>query len=201
VSSISIINPGAGYPSAPTPVIVPSPFDPNLIAGNSITQAAVAFSLTSAGAITGVLVTNNGSPLPNGSLSSMTLSVGGAGATATLSPNVMQSIVSGTLSSAGTGYGTGGVGFVTYGGGPVSGGITNNPEALHLAWTPRPANVAVTAASVSLAAPATIYDGGLFLSAPSVVALGPTTGGLSTAAGIAVVMGSYPDRVNLQAAP
>src|ERR1700761_398243 len=29
VSSISIVNPGAGYPTAPTAVIVPSPFDPN----------------------------------------------------------------------------------------------------------------------------------------------------------------------------
>ena len=51
IASISITNPGAGYPSAPTVVVVPSPFDPNLATG--ITQATVAFSLASAGAITG----------------------------------------------------------------------------------------------------------------------------------------------------
>jgi hypothetical protein len=201
VSSISITNPGAGYPSAPTPVIVPSPFDPNLSVG--ITNASVAFSLASSGLLMGALVTNNGSPLNNGSLGSITLSVGGAGTSASLTANVLQSVVSGTLSSAGTGYGTGGVGFVTYGGVPVAGGITNNLEANNLAWLPRPANIAVTAASVSLAAPATVYDGGLFLSAPTFAALNPATGGTppTTVAGLAAVMGSHYDIAIIQQAP
>jgi len=77
LTSVSLINVGAGYPTAPTAVIVPSPFDPHLSTG--ITQASVAFSLTSAGVIMGALVTNSGSPLTNGSLASVTLSVGGAG--------------------------------------------------------------------------------------------------------------------------
>ena len=33
LTSVSITNPGAGYPTAPTAVVVPSPFDPNLSTG------------------------------------------------------------------------------------------------------------------------------------------------------------------------
>jgi hypothetical protein len=196
LTSVSLINPGAGYPSAPTPVIIPSPFDPNLTTG--ITQASVAFSLTSAGVIMGAFVTNNGGPLVNGSLGSVTLSIGGAGASGSLTANVLQTIVSGTLTSAGTGFSTGGAGFVTYGGAPLPGTITNSPEFEGLAFEPRQANVAVTAASLSVGAPATIYDGGLFMSAPSVAGLGLPTGGLTTVAGLTLLMGSRPDRIILQ---
>src|SRR5713226_717534 len=49
LSSVSMINAGAGYPTAPIGVVVPSPFDPNLVTG--ITTASVLFSLASAGAI------------------------------------------------------------------------------------------------------------------------------------------------------
>ena len=191
VSSISITNCGAGYPVAPIAVIVPSPFDPNLSVG--ITNATVAFTLASSGLIMGAVVTNNGSPIPNGSLNSITLSVGGAGTSGSLTANVLQTIVSGTLTSAGTNYGTAGVGFVTYGGVPLTGGITNSPEANYLAFEPRPANVAVTASSVSLAAPLVVYDGGLFESTPSIAALTSTTGGLATLAAAAIVMGSRQD--------
>jgi hypothetical protein len=201
VSSISITNPGAGYPVAPVAVIVPSPFDPNLSVG--ITNATVAFTLASAGLLMGALVTNNGSPLANGSLGSVTLSIGGAGSSGSLTANVLQTVVSGTLSSAGTGYGTGGVGFVTYGGAPLAGTITNSPEFNGIAFEPRPANIAVTAASVSLAAPATIYDGGLFESAPGISVLNVTVGGVAptTIAALAAVMGSRNDTFIIQPGP
>ena len=142
VSSVSITNPGAGYPTAPVAVIVPSPFDPNLSVG--ITNATVAFTLASAGLIMGAFVTNHGSPLNNGSLASITLTVGGAGTSGSLTANVMQTVVSGTLSSAGIGYGTA-VWVTTAGGAPVAGAIANSPEASCIAWLPRPANIAVTA--------------------------------------------------------
>jgi len=201
VSSISMINQGAGYPSAPTAVIVPSPFDPNLSTG--ITNATVTFTLGSSGVIMGAVVTNNGSPLPNGSLGSVTLSIGGAGSSGSLTANVLQTVVSGTLSSAGTGYGTGGVAFTTFGGTPVT-GIGNSPANELIAWLPRQANVAVTASSLSVAAPATVYDGGLFQSAPSIAAgTGLTTGGTppTTIAGLTAVMGSAYDIVVIQPTP
>lgn len=199
VSSVSITNPGAGYPTAPVAVIVPSPFDPNLSVG--ITNATVTFTLASSGLIMGAVVTNSGSPLSNGNLASVTLTIGGAGTSGSLTANVLQTVVSGTLSSAGTGYGTAGVGFTTYGGAPVAGAITNSPEANYIAWLPRQANIAVTAASVSLAAPAVVYDGGLFQSAPSVVALAAPGGGLQTIAGLTAVMGSRYDIAVIQPGP
>ena len=194
VSSISITNPGAGYPSAPVAVIVPSPFDPNLSSG--ITAATVAFSLTSTGVIMGALVTNNGSPLTNGSLASVTLSIGGAGASGSLTANVMQTVVSGTISGTGTGYGTA-VNILTTGGAPVQGTITNGPLYNYLEFEPRPANI--SAPSVTAGAVAAVYDGGLFESAPTFTVLGAL--GASVAPTLAMIMGGRPDTVILQPGP
>lgn len=199
ISSVSIINPGAGYPSAPAVAVVPSPFDPNLTTG--ITQATVAFSLTSAGVIMGALCTNNGSALNNGSLASVTLSVGGAGASGSLTANVMQTVVAATVSGPGVGYGTALTGFSTIGGEPAQGSITNNPDSTYLAFLPRPAQIGFTPAntSVSIGTAGAIFDGGLFEGAPSVV--GSPNGILTTVATIALTMGSRPDIAVLQQAP
>ena len=200
VSSISITNCGAGYPVAPVAVIVPSPFDPNLSTG--ITNATVAFTLASAGLLMGALITNNGSPLPNGSLNSVTLSIGGAGLSGSLTANVMQTAVSLTVSGPGIGYGTGNVPVQTVGGVPVTQVIANSPEATYKAWLPRQAQIGVTPAntSVSVGSPGVVYDGGLFLSAPSAV-IGPATGATTTVATVALTMGSTFDTVLIQPGP
>ena len=203
ISSISITNPGAGYPSAPTVVVVPSPFDPNLATG--ITQATVAFSLASAGAITGVLVTNNGSPLNNGSLALVTLSIGGAGASGSITANVMQTVVAATVSGPGVGYGTAQTLITTVGGVPAQGSLTNNPDSTYLAWDPRPAQIGLTPAntSVSVGTAGAIYDGGLFEGAPSII-VGLGTGATAyptTVATIALTMGSRADIAVIQQAP
>jgi hypothetical protein len=197
ISSISITNPGAGYPTAPVAVVVTSPFDPNLNAG--ITTASVVFSLASAGAITGVLVTNNGNPLNNGSLGSVTLSVGGAGSSASLTANVLQTIVSGSISGSLVGFGASGAQLQTFGGAPLQGSIVNGPDSNFLSWMPRPANAAILGASLSIGAPATIYDGGLFESAPTFVLVGAIAG--SVAPTLAMVMGSRPDIAIIQPGP
>jgi hypothetical protein len=194
ISSVSIINPGAGYPSAPIAVVVPSPFDPNLSLG--ITNATVAFSLTSSGVIMGALVTNNGGPLPNGSLGSVTLSIGGAGSSGSLTANVMQTIVTASIATVSTGFS--GVGILQTGGGaPVQGTITNGPDSLYLSFEPRQANITGTLGTLSNGA---VYDGGLFESAPTVAVLaGP---GATNTVGIAVLtMGSRGDIAVLQPAP
>jgi hypothetical protein len=195
ISSVSITNPGAGYPTVPTAVVVPSPFDPNLATG--ITQASVTFSLASAGAITGVLVTNNGAPLNNGSLGSVTLSVGGAGSgPASLTANVLQTVVSGTVSGTGTGFGTA-VSILTSGGAPLPGSITNGPDSNYLTFMPRPANI--SSPSVTAGAVAAIYDGGLFESAPTFTALGALAG--SVAPTLAMIMGGRADIAIIQPGP
>lgn len=202
ITAISITNPGAGYVSAPPVTVVPSPFDPNLSLG--ITAASVSFSLTGSGSIAGVLCTNNGGPLINGSLTSVTLVIGGAGTSGSLSAIVMQTVVSGSVSGPGVGYGTAEFGATTIGGVPPAGAIATNPNALRLAWLPRPAQLGITGAntSVSVGSAAVVYDGGLFLGAPTLV-VGTSTGGAAptTIATIAAVMGGRVDIASIQAAP
>src|SRR5216683_8182303 len=185
LASVSMINAGAGYPTAPIGVVVPSPFDPNLVTG--ITTASVLFSLASAGAITGALVTNNGGPLINGSLTSVTISIGGAGASGSLTANVMQTVVSASISGAGAGFTASG--GTTFGGAPLQGSITNSLNFQLLEFEPRPAGFTLPTATI--ATPAVIYDGGLFESLPTLVDLVP--GGVATLATILPIMGSRPD--------
>ena len=194
LSSVSMINAGAGYPTAPIGVVVPSPFDPNLATG--ITNASVLFSLVSAGAITGALVTNNGGPLINGSLASVTISVGGAGASGSLTANVMQTIITASISTVSTGFS--GVGIIaTGGGGPLQGSITNSLNFQLLEFEPRPANITGTLGTLGNGV---IYDGGLFESAPAVFPL-PGAGATNTVGIITPTMGSRPDVAHIQPAP
>jgi len=204
VSGISFTNPGAGYPSAPIAVIVPNPADPNINIG--ITQATVAFSLVGSGSITGALVTNNGQAIPDGSMSNVTVTIGGAGSNATLAANVMQTVKAGSVVGTGLGYGTVGALLTTSGGAGNAGTVTNSPEFLGLAFRPRPAqiNLAVTAGGTLAAQVGTIVDGGLFLSAPAaVIATNPLPGANVTVSGatISFVMGSRPDIITVQPAP
>lgn len=204
VSAISFTNPGAGYPSAPIAVIVPNPADPNINTG--ITQATVAFSLVGSGSITGALVTNNGAAIPDGSLSNVTVTIGGAGTAATLVANVMQTVKAGSVVGTGLGYGTVGALLTSAGGSGNGGTVTNSPEFNNLAFRPRPAqiNLAVTGGGTLSAQVGTVVDGGLFLSAPNaVLATNPLPGANVTVSGATVsfVMGSRPDIITLQPAP
>ncbi|HSV26166.1 MAG TPA: hypothetical protein VLJ17_24470 [Xanthobacteraceae bacterium] len=204
VSGVTFNNPGAGYPSAPTPVVLPNPTDPNIATG--ITQASVAFSLTGAGSLTGVLCTNSGAPLVNGSLSSITLSVTGAGATASVAALIMQTVLTATVTGPGTGYGTALSPVMTTGGGASAGTITNSPEFLGLAFRPRQAQIAITPGntSVSAATVGTIYDGGLFLSAPTAafpISGAGGTGSTFTLATVGLMMGGTNDIALFQPAP
>ena len=206
VSGVTFTNPGAGYPSGVTLVLVPSPTDPNLSTG--ITNATISFSLVNAGSLTGALCTNPGAPLANPN--QFTLTVTGAGSSASLSGNVLQTVTAASVSGTGLGYGTLSALLTTVGGVPAAGSISLNPDGNGLAWRPRPAQIALatTGATGSLALQlGTIYDGGLFLTnaAPSfVVMTNPVTSGSLvslTGATIALTMGSRADIVTLQPAP
>jgi hypothetical protein len=197
ISGISITNPGAGYPSAPTPVVVTSPFDPNISTG--ITQGAVALSLTSSGSLTGCLVTNSGNALATPT--SYTLTVSGAGTGGTVTANFLQTVITGSVTGQGLGYGTLGVLLTTTGGGPNTGSVTNSPDT---GFRPRPANInlAVTALGTLATQLGTILDGGLFLTAPRpVVAMGNLTAVTLTPATLALGMGGVTDVAIVQPAP
>lgn len=200
-SGVSMTNPGAGYSTPFTIAVLPSPTDPNLATG--ITLATVVFSLAGSGSITGALCTNPGAAITPANI---TLTVAGAGTQGTVVANVLQTITAASVSGQGLGYGTVAALLTTTGGGPNAGTITNNPDFLGLAWRPRPAqiNLAVTAVGTLATQVGTIYDGGMFLSAPNaVIATNPTTQTtVSVTAGtIALTMGSRPDIVTLQPAP
>lgn len=204
VAFVSFTNPGAGYPVAPTPVIIPDPTDPNINVG--ITQAVIAFSLVGSGSITGALVTNNGAPIPDGSMANVTVTPAGAGSAATLTANVMQTVKAGSVVGTGLGYGTVSALLTSSGGAGATGTVVNSPEFLRLHFRPRPAQVdlAVTGGGSIAAQVGTIVDGGLFLSAPNpVVATNPLPGANVTISGatISFVMGSRPDIAIVQPAP
>ncbi len=207
LAGFTFTNQGAGYPSAPPCVILPSPFDPNFLAGSSITLASLVVTLTASGSITGVIVTNNGAPLANASLANITLTVGGAGSAASLVATVMQTVVSATVTGAGVGYSsTVFAGVTSVGGVPPAGAIAASPEAFGLAWKPRPLQAGIQVggtATTTLTAgqAATIFDGGLFEGVPSVVLLPLSGTAPSTLATLALVMGSRPDIAILQPAP
>lgn len=204
VNGVTLTNPGAGYPTAPTCVLVTNPTDPNIATG--ITQAAVAFSLTGSGSITGVLCTNNGAPITPGNL---TLTVSGTGTQATVVPLVLQTATAVSVTGGGLGFGTVAALITSAGGQASAGTITNSPEALGLAFRPRPvqAQVAPSGATGTIAATvATIIDGGLFLTAPTpVIAFGsgPGAAGSSIVVGptITFTMGSKADFAVIQPAP
>lgn len=206
-TGVSMLNPGAGYPSPVTVVLVPSPTDPNLSTG--ITNATVIFSLTGSGSLTGALCTNPGAPVadPN----AVTLTVTGGGTGASLSAMCLQTVTKASVTGAGSGYGTLAALLTTIGGVPDAGSISNNPDGLGLAWRPRQAQIGlgvVAAANGTISANTlgSIYDGGLFLtnSKPNFVVLtNPTTATTVAVVGatIALTMGGRNDIVTLQPAP
>lgn len=197
VSSVSLNNFGAGYAFAPTAVLVPSPFDPN---AGSITNATIALVLDAArsGAITAALCTNFGAPLST--ISALTLTAaGGAGTGATITPQVLQTIISGTIASGGVAWGTATApaDIESVGGGAVSVAAISNPAIDFSGFVPRKAMLTGVTNAGGTITSVTVVDGGMFLSAPTAaVASGGT---IPTAlASITFVMGSIRGTALLQ---
>lgn len=203
VNTISFGNPGAGYQTAPpNQLMLPNPTDPNLATG--ITLGTVLFSLVGSGSITGVLMTNPGAVLALPA--SITLSLAGAGSSATIQALYMTTVTAGTVSGVGAGYATTAGLLTTVGGYPPTGTITNGPDFNYLTWFPRPAQISLTPANASLSVgtAGVVYDGGLFVSAAAPTALflaNPVAGsivGTGTIGTFALVVGSRPDIAIIQ---
>lgn len=199
VSAVTLDNFGAGYLTATVPsVILPSPFDPN---AGTITQATVVLILNAAnaGAITGALCTYNGSSLAT--ISALTLTAaGGNGSGATITPLVMQTIVSASVVAGGGGWGDAampGGGITTGGGGAVSVSAVANPAIEMTNYKPRQAQIAFTSSSLGALSAPVVTDPGLFLSAPTVLL---SSGGSlpTTLASVALTMGGLTDTVMIQ---
>lgn len=173
VSSVTIIDQGAGYGAGPASVavsnnqptitFVTNPEDPNINSTtNPITPATATVSLdaSSAGTVTGIIITNPGTPLT--SVPTISFSSGAAAATSLMAFTVTAQTVSG-----GSGY----VVPVKY---TTSGGVVATASAYLSTYNPlfipRDANgtVALTGTALSTV---TIIDGGLFQAIPSAIVL------------------------------
>jgi hypothetical protein len=201
VSGFTLTNVGAGYQSAFTITTVPCLTDPNLNIG--ITNATITFSVYGAGSLTAALCTNPGAPLATLSTFSLTVGGVGSGTAATLAPNILQTITTGSVTTQGTGFGASNTILLTTAGGAASAGSITNPDLLHLAFRPRPAQITLTtnAGGTLTTQNGTILDGGLFLTVPSpVLAIAPNTGSIAGGT-IALTMGYVQDVVTVQQAP
>lgn len=197
VTNISFVNQGAGYPTTVTAVIVPSPFDPNVIAGLQITPATITLATTGAGQLTGAILTNPGAPLTDAQVNAgLTLAVTGGSTTASVSALVLQTVKGYSINLVGLGYGAG-VFITTTGGSSPSNSALGTPAKTGTAFRPRQAQLSPTLISTSISTASVIVDGGMFVTQPSPVIIQP---GLAptTAANISLNMGSVADHVILQ---
>lgn len=200
VTGVTVTNCGAGYTTAPVPVFIPSPADPNLA---SITAASATSTISaSAGKLCAVLCTNPGSSLA----SVPTLTVSGAGSSATCTA-VSLCTITGSTGSGGTNYTTANA-AMTIGGQsnatPVAAVV--NPSIDLSAFIPRAAQGTATVSGGAITG-FTFYDTGLFASSnfssnqPTLLVFAQT--GASAPAGaltITVTLGGAAGTVALQPA-
>lgn len=198
VNSIVVTNQGAGYQTAPVPVIIPSPFDPNL--ANIVNAAATTTISANAGKLCAVLCTN-----PGTSVAVPTLTVTGAGSSATVSA-VSLCTITATTGSGGTNYVSGNNLATTVGGVTNASNALTNPAIELTNYIPRPA-VGVPTVSGGAITGFTMTDTGLFTSSnlssnqPTLLVLAQT--GSSAASGaltISVTLGGTQSLVQLQPA-
>jgi hypothetical protein len=188
---VTLTNVGAGYPTAPKGVVVPSQFDPNL--GSAITPATVTFALVGSGSIAAVLCTNNGAP------ASPTLTVAGVGASASVVAVQCSTITAGSVAAGGAGFAGGGI--ITAGGVPSAVPQWTNPAIQLTGAIPRPASIGLAASGGSLISISTIYDGGLFFGTP-VLLVDAAAGNLqTTTASVTATLGSTVDTLFITTGP
>lgn len=197
VSAVTINNQGAGYTNVPNIYFFNDPRDTT---GSGATAVA---TLTGAGTVTQLIVTNQGAP--NTTLQpTISFSSGSAAAF----PIMVRSIGGIGLTNAGSGY-SGNVIIQAYGTGySGAANVLTNPK-----WTAGPLTsvvrtrtatllVGVGASGILTSGGASVFDGGIFAgSAPTAVVVGSTLGTVGTVAIVAVPTFTYTnptDTISLQ---
>jgi hypothetical protein len=192
VASLTVTNQGAGYPTVPTVLFLPDPFDPNYLNGTYTTAAVATLQLTGAGRLTAALCTNNGWAT-GATMPSLTVSGSGASATATVVP--CWTIASTSVAAAGGGYSVGGAGFVTAGGQAAGTPAWTNPASELTGAIPRQAQAAVVFAGTTLSS-ITLIDSGLFFGTPTTFLAGGFIA--TTVSSIVPTMGSANETIVMQ---
>jgi len=202
ITGFTIVNPGAGYASAPAIAIIPQQSDLNEASPTvSVTDAQATAVLSYAGTVTAVLLTNEG----NNPLTSVPgLSFAGGGGSGPTATAIMAFTVTGaTVTTPGSGY-TAPVGLLATGGTVTSSAAAGNSPIVSTGLlVPRQIWWAASTGSgngISVNN-ALIIDGGLFQAPPSLVAFpGPAGTSPSALAVLAATVGGVNDTVTLQPA-
>lgn len=196
LSAITTVNQGAGYPAAPALTILPNPFDPNFLAGGIVnataTVALVAASgSATAGKLTGLLCLNPGVSLA----AAPTLTVTGAGNSATATAVMLWTATGITITTAGANYAANNE-ITSVGGITAATPAWTNPEIEMTDWVPRKASMLASLAGGAITGVTTIYDGGLFTGTPNALVL--TNSAPTTFASVAFTLGGASDTILLQ---
>jgi hypothetical protein len=198
IASVTLINQGAGYLAAPTPVIRPNPFDVNI---GSITVPALTSTLGGAGQIAAILPVNPGAVQTGSAMGSTTLTIAGSGSSATATPLFAMTITGVALSSSGGAGYSGTAAQIAALPSAVVGtpGAIVNPAIANKLFIPREALIA-SPVSGGVVGAAIITDGGLYMVAPTPMVLSQAgTAAPGTATSATLTMGSASDTVFLQA--
>jgi hypothetical protein len=191
VTSVVLDNVGAGYITAPSAVIIPSPYDPNL--PTLPVQAAATLALVGSGSISAVICTNNGAPT---GATAPTLTISGAGTGASITAVQCLTITAGSVAAGGAGF-TGGGGAVTVGGITTAVPQWVNPAIQLTGAIPRPAQIGFFATGGSLISVSTIFDGGLFFGTPTVLVTAGAGNLQTTTGSVTVTLGSTNDTARI----
>lgn len=198
VSSLTCIDQGAGYPTAPTITLLPNPYDPNFLAGASITQATAHLTLVaasgsaSAGKLTGLVCTNSG--VSQATMPTLTIAGAGSSAAATVVP--LWTATGMSITAAGATVSATNE-LTSVGGRPSNDSVTpawTNPDYDFTNYIPRKASMLLAIGSGSVSSVSAIYDGGLFTGTPEALVLGAAV----TAPTLTFVLGGSDTTVFIQ---
>lgn len=192
VSSVVMVNQGAGYVRVPNAVIVPQPTDPN---ANSITQASVVLGLAGSGQVTGAICTNPGTP--QATVTSIALTVAGVGTAASVNAVMLRTIIA-AAGVTGAAYADG-TKLLTSGGTPTGTPANTNPDHELTGFVSREPRITMAITTGNPVSIATATDGGLFAGAPVAIPVSPSV--VTTQATVTLTMGSAPDTIAIQPAP
>jgi hypothetical protein len=192
VSSVTITDQGAGYASAPAIYFKPDPRD------TTGSGAAATATLTGAGTVTGILVTDHGNAVTT--LPTLAFS-GGGGASAAATALMCWSITAYAVTTAGTSY-TGAVEITAIDGSPTTAPAYVNPSTQLKLVRKRKASIIGALSSGGFTATGQIVDdGGIYDSAPNVIInTSPISVVGATPAALTLTMGGNNDKFELYAA-
>lgn len=189
VSSITVTQQGAGYQVAPTVTFLNDSRD------TTGSGAAGTSALTGSGTLTGLVVTDFGTPLT--AVPTLTFSTGGSAATVIMDWGVTAA----TLTNAGSGYTHSSAVRITSTGGIVAGTATlTNPFFDKRMYVPRQCDIYIaTDSSGILQTGQVVQDSGRFQSTPTLIIIDEMIvgGPVTTAAQLTPVMGGQTDTLFL----